>query len=306
MSTMVCLVGDQPIPNLLPIKYLNPDHVLLVTTKKTEEVARRIRVLLPNTKAQSVHPYDLLATVSALEREIAGQTDLVFNLTGGTKMMALAAYSLAARSGHPFVYLQSEGRQSILLRYHFKDGLPFLESKDIIPKVISAMDYLKAHRLGFHEEGPHCENGKITDGGLFEQTLAGVLRQKGFDEVLIGVRDRSVADQIEIDLVILLDNQVGVAEVKLGDAAGEGAKRGLDQLAMAGSPEYLGTYTARFLITARVVPPTIHTLARERDISIIELPSYQTHGPLSQKDAQRLADRVRERLCAAPRGYGAR
>jgi hypothetical protein len=91
---------------------------------------------------------------------------------------------------------------------------------------------------------------------------------------------------------------VGIAEVKLGDLAGRGPKAGLDQLAMAGGREYLGTYTAKFLIVARKQQPGILTLARERGIDVIELPRPDDAQPLTRVQADMLAARIRARLSA--------
>ncbi len=43
--------------------------------------------------------------------------EITFNLTGGTKTMAFAAYELAKSMRSPFTYLQSEGNTSQLFRY---------------------------------------------------------------------------------------------------------------------------------------------------------------------------------------------
>ena len=118
------------------------------------------------------------------------------------------------------------------------------------------------------------------------------MTREGF-EVLANVRPDGVQDQIEIDLAIRYKNQVGIAEVKSGDRH---PKRGLDQLAMAGSREYLGTYTEKFLFTANA-PIKIRKLADSRQITIIELPFNQDVGQLDPTDAARLCTTVREKLC---------
>jgi predicted RecB family endonuclease len=145
-----------------------------------------------------------------------------------------------------------------------------------LPELITIADYLNAHLPGFRVEG-----ASQTDGGHFEQAVANALQEAGF-EVMIGVRPERVADQIEIDLVIRYKNQVGIAEVKLG--GGEAPKKGVDQLSTAGRREYLGTYTRKFLIVARRQNNKIRQLARESDVTLIELPDYRSGRPLSSRE----------------------
>jgi hypothetical protein len=217
---------------------------------------------------------------------------VTFNLTGGTKMMALAAFSLAAQTGSRFVYLENRG--SRLQRYRFEAGAPVREEPLDLPELITAEDYLKAHLDGYTEDGfSRDEQGKLTDGGQFEEAVYLALETR-LDDVLPGVRPARVARQIEIDLVLRAGNKVGIAEVKLGS---QGLKRGLDQLKMAGEPTYLGTYTAQFLITAAVrLPNPIRTLARERGVHVIQAPGYQAGRPLTKADADRLAADIRRVL----------
>ena len=297
---LVSLIGEQPIPNLLPVRYLIPEQTQLVYTSKTRNVAQRLRRIISdsdNLRADiQVDAYDLDRILSVLRAGLADQKDVMFNLTGGTKMMVIAAFALAAQTAQPLVYLQSEGRKSLLYRYAFQQGLPTLEAKEEIPPVITAAEYLRAHLPGFIEEGfSRDKQGDLNEGGCFEKAVYSALKSR-FDEVLAGVRPQGVGDQIEIDLVIRCGNQVGIAEVKLG--GGESPKRGLDQLKMAGEPTYLGTYTIQFLIVAQPrLQKDLAILARERNIEFIPLPDYRAGLPLIKADAERLANTIHKNLC---------
>jgi len=291
---LISLVGEQPIPILLPIKHLRATRVILVYTADTDRVAQHLQKILPHAMLLKVQPYDLSAILARLQDTTAGEPDVVFNLTGGTKPMALAAFALAARNHSPFVYLQSQGHTSLLFRYRFEEGLPILAERETLPALITAEEYLHAHLPGFRIEGFSKDaRGQITDGGRFERAIHDALTRREF-EVLAGVRPEGVADQIEIDLVIRAGNQIGIAEVKLADVEGHGPKAGLDQLAMAAGREYLGTYTVKFLITARRQNARIATLARERGIHIIELPTYRDAGRLTLAEG----DQLERSLCA--------
>ena len=289
---LVSLIGEQPIPNYLVSSYLKPDANLLVCSHTTLTVARRLEKLLPNSQPvelKSDLEYHLTKSIAYMQDCLQGKSGLAFNLTGGTKIMALAGFALASQSSSPFYYFQSEGHASVLYRYAFQDGQVLLEKREELPVLMSTDLYLKAHLPGYHlEESPK------DDGGKFEQVVKNTLIKNGF-EVLSGVRPEGVSDQIEIDLVIRLGNQVGIAEVKLSDKQEEGPKKGIDQLTNAGGREYLGTYTTRFLITGRHLSAGIKNLALQRNVWVIELSQY-SNGRLNEEDSRRLAATVREKL----------
>jgi len=67
---------------------------------------------------------------------------------------------------------------------------------------------------------------------------------------------------------------------------------------MAGEPMYLGTYTAQFLIVAGHLPPPIKTLARRRNVEMIQLPGYVQGQPLGKREADELERAIRQKLCA--------
>lgn len=111
MSPMLTLIGEQPIPNLLPIRHDKPADVLLVYTLLTQRVSDRLkRIIETETTVHlcQVHPYDIPAIQQAIEQKVQvlgwPVSETIFNLTGGTKMMALAAFALAARNDSPFIY----------------------------------------------------------------------------------------------------------------------------------------------------------------------------------------------------------
>src|SRR5690242_20449636 len=113
---LLSLVGEQPIPNLLPHLYLHPEQTFLVYTDFSKTVALRLQKILPNALPirLKASPYRLDQILAELETLCAGIEDLAFHVTGGTKPMALAAFSLAAQSARPVHYLKSEGGKNLL------------------------------------------------------------------------------------------------------------------------------------------------------------------------------------------------
>jgi len=41
-TALILLVGEQPLPNLLPTRRINPELVVLVHTDRTKEIAERL------------------------------------------------------------------------------------------------------------------------------------------------------------------------------------------------------------------------------------------------------------------------
>ena len=111
---MVSLLGEQPIPNLIPIRFYQPDVALLVYTTRTQTVHRRLEGLIQSRlRSCQVDPYDISSIFIEVDGVVAQEksagVDFLFNLTGGTKAMMLAGYRLAQSYGSPFLYLQTEG-----------------------------------------------------------------------------------------------------------------------------------------------------------------------------------------------------
>ncbi len=283
-QVMISLIGEQPIPNLLPIRHDRPQEVVLAYTTLTAKVYERLKKLLEKTvhvHPLSVPPYDIAAFQQQLSDLIKQKnwlaTELSFNLTGGTKSMGFAAYELARHLNAPFLYFQSEGGQSKLFRYDFRGGRAALVQKEIIPSVLSVDDYLRAFLNDYEPQGV-----STTPGGQFEQAVVDFLGP-ALDECVAGVRHGN----LEIDLVCRLANQVGVIEIKSGKRAQ--SKEGLDQLNTAASRECLGTYTKKLLVIDRAWDKTsggLRELAEAHSITIVELPSYSQYGNIDEAEKQ--------------------
>lgn len=294
---LISLIGEQPIPNLLPILYLWPQEVVLIHTSTTKTATERIADIARarigcRIDVLETDPYDIAMQLQAIRQAATGK--VIFNITGGTKMMSLAAYEVAGHEGADFVYLQSERGETKLLRYGFDTGAPALKSSEAIPELIKIDDYLRAHCSGYEVRGfSKDERGALTDGGLFERSVHAVL-SKHF-EVLAGVAPKGAGNQIEIDLVIRRANTVGIAELKLG-GSGDRPKQGIDQLNTAAGREYLGTKTVKFLILANRLNRGNRELAKARNVIVIELNEYVLGSALTPSDAQLLTNEVRKGL----------
>ncbi len=288
---LLCLAGEQPIPNLLPARFLQPAQTLIAHTSldASRKSAQRLAGLIGNTRLFSVGDgYQIARILDAYRREMGESEDeVVVNVTGGTKPMALAAFELARQRRYPLVYYQTEGprgrdQKSMLYRYRFdKQGELHLEEgyPCELPALITLDDYLKAHLDGYHY------NTRETAGKALEDAVAQALRPH-VDEIKQSVVPDGVKDQAEMDLLVRCGNQVGIFEIKTG---GEGSgKKAVDQLTTIAAREYLGTYIARFMVTQVSMEDRYKSLASALRVAVIELKDYRSGRPFSQIDSRNL------------------
>jgi hypothetical protein len=296
-TIMISLVGEQPIPNLLAVLYGRPERAVFVRTERTRPVDEHLRSALGARSNEhditidddpvEVNPYDMTDSESKINELIENKgwppDRIVFNLTGGTKPMALAAYRLAERFFCPFLYLESEGSKSVVYHYRFSEGLE-LEKQEEVPPLIDIDFYLRAYLQGYTD----TEEFK----NEFEKMLYKVL-QPELNEIKHSVKPLPELGGLEIDLVLRCGNRVGIAEAKTGKKAR--SKEGIGQIIAAAEQRFLGTYTEKFLILDREYEPNNRQLALAHRITIIELPSAQS-GELSKEDREKLIQTVKTKL----------
>jgi hypothetical protein len=261
--------------------------------RRVHEVSENLKKLIPNAESLDVPPYDIQAIMRESRRAIDERkllaNDILFNLTGGTKPMAFAAYRLAEEKRCRFVYLQSEGRRSLLYWYGLDSLAGFvLERVEDIPGVITIDDYLKAHGLWGYSSRALKEP--------FEVTVYERLNDAVKDNRLSEIKPSIWQAGLQIDLVLRNKNQIGIAEVKTGRAAESNI--GINQLNTASEQRYLGTFVAKFLILDRPLDPNNEALAAAHRIEVIVLKSWSSDNILSDEDRSTLVDTVLKRLGA--------
>ncbi len=310
MSAMIALVGEQPQPNFLPVLHYQPSSVVLVYTTTTSNTYQFLKEELEKRKINvyriETDPYDIAAIAIALNIGIAeipalSSQLLMFNLTGGTKMMSLAAYQVAAQHNAPVIYLQSERGQSVIDRYNWQGQQLCHQQREQLTKYLSLHDVLNLH-LGqgkdaagkdtWQEKGPtEQSNG----GHLFELAIAQTLEDHGY-EVMCGVKGHN--SQVDIDVMIRYHNQVGIIEAKTGKIDAKTGKvkvtnlEGVKQL--SNTMRYLkATYMRQFLIINGEPSPDQQTVCGLLNIHIISLLQYQQHmRTLTQEDADTLLTEI--------------
>ncbi len=298
MRVLIQLIGAQPLPNLLPPLHLKPDMTILVYTSRTKEVKQNIESIIGPCRSLPCDAYDIESLVEALRRELASQpeAELIFNLTGGTKAMVLAANQVALQQKAQIVYLESERSQSVLYEYRYDDQLNLrLQSRIELPALISIDQFLNAH-LG---QGQWQETGPSKDiGGQFEQAVADALRFKlPQAEVKQGIRFLGRPDgtyaQADLDIVVRCKNQFARIECK-----SQGRTKTLDALKQLNIwTELLGTYTYKFIAMSGSPNKDHQEVYKVTHTKVIELPSFNNNSQsLSEEDQERLAEEIAKAL----------
>lgn len=302
MKVLIQLIGAQPLPNLLPALHLKPDKTILVYTPQTDQVRRRIESVIEpvigHCQSRCCDAYDIKGVVEALHDELQAQqeAELIFNLTGGTKAMVLAANQVAMQRSAQVVYLESERSQNVLYEYRYDDRHTLqLQRRTELPKLITITEFLDAHigKEQWEETGPSKDSG-----GSFEQAVAAALRAKlpQAAEVRQGIRFLDSRDgkrpQVDLDIVVRCGNQFARIECK---SQGKKTLDAAKQLNMV--TELLGTYTRKF-IAMSIEPNPDHAAVYEATrTTVIELSSFDG-ASLSDEDQNKLADEIgRAILC---------
>lgn len=135
-QTHIVLVSAQAAPNLLPAldPALKPQEAILLVSEKMrtradalEKVFRQSGVKTTRIALEDEHDYARLeTTLINLAAERDGQP-MALNVTGGTKLMALAAQSIAQEAGWPVFYVDVDTDEVIWLGKHSASRQPLTE-----------------------------------------------------------------------------------------------------------------------------------------------------------------------------------
>lgn len=269
-TTMLCLIGEQPIPNLLPILHYKPSCVLLVHSQRTLRVAENLAAVVKSQQAQTrvekclvTDAYDVADILDRIEQTLNAKptTQLLVNLTGGTKPMMLAAFELALSRKATSFYFKSEG----LLNEIFYFPETTLPVPKIAPSPFGTTLTVDLHAAAFGREYARAKPDKRSPKQeVFEAAVADALKAAvpaSFHEVVTGARYH---DSVEIDVIVRWQNQLAFCEVYHPDLDKKAQKRSpddtspvhaslkakLDQLSTAGGQNYFGTYIRKILIFA--------------------------------------------------------
>lgn len=116
---LVCLLSDQQIPNLLSIHALKRDHLVLIETPKMKETGKARHLLEAlkcggldfdgrSTRQSIKHEDSISDTLASLRAvySIFPSAKWTANITGGTKIMSIAAYEFFKAMGADIFYIE--------------------------------------------------------------------------------------------------------------------------------------------------------------------------------------------------------
>lgn len=296
-KVMISLVGEQPVPSLLPIRHLQPAEIALIHTHASKRVGDNLKPLLQKASRVilfEVTPYDILKVKASLEKLVSDRqwkgSDLIFNLTGGTKPMSLAAFQFAEEMKSSVTYLQSEGGKSLLYSYVWENQKLQLAGREELKSFLTIDDFLKVY--GRDDYFRKTNNNQHQAGEIFENAVCEALAEI-CDEVKQSVSFRSFP-HVELDLVFRIGNQIGIAEAKTGIEAGK--KSSIDQLNSPTHREFLGTYTKKFLFLQGTISSNNQKLIEAYRINALEINEPLLNGKLAGSDFHLLKEKVTKSL----------
>lgn len=157
MATMVSLVSDQTVPNILAAWQLKPEKLLFVSTE-TMERKLKVRDILTAVNRRMTKPYalgenaecivvledSLFQVLRKLEEWIQGKEDenFIVNLTGGTKLMSIAVFEFFKNYESKMIYIPINKNEYI-------SPFPIRSPKPPIPldSRLTVEEYLSAYGL---------------------------------------------------------------------------------------------------------------------------------------------------------------
>lgn len=301
MTTMIALVGEQPLPNLLPALHYAPDCVLLAHTELTTKTACRLEAILSkkgiNARRIGVDSVKTLDIYHCLKAAASHRRDLIFNLTGGTKAMVLAANLVAQEQRSRVVYLESAKAKNTIYSYSYANkGLQLL-NEEVLPTLLDIDTYLNV-QLGAKGTMWRMDGYSTDIGGQFEETIGHALNGH-VDELCAGIKflgdeaSQQKRPQADLDIVVRIGNQIGVIEVKDQKGSTLDAIKQLNYLSLI-----LGTFTAKFWASSQEANLDHKAVAEVTRTVVIELTSYRSQKSLNGQDQKCLVDAVRKRLVA--------
>lgn len=303
---LVSLVGHQPLPLLLAIRHIKPTKVIFLYSNAALVKQRKDNLiqLLP----AGVEPIDPVITVDPwymrsvpdrlqvlLEDCGLQNAEIICDLTGGTKAMAIGLAEFAAKGSHRVIYLESDSSDPLLQQYKHQHGqLQRIAKAQPVACELSIADFLKVY-LGNVSMTPVLPRDPNSDGALFEAAIrAGFeyLQQNDeLDEICYAIKPMQSE---EIDLILRRGHRLAIVECKQGKEAG--SAYGLLQLNNLASERYLGTYTGKILAVALTYPPNNVRMAEAHGVHLLEFPLWQKGNEWSNGDLQSFRKAVKATL----------
>lgn len=170
----LCLVSDQPMPNVTSALQLKPDQVELLYTKDKITQGQRLEEFFTSrgmaVRGTEIQPFDMQAVMdvcSGLLAEYAG-CRISVNVTGGTKLAAFGVFQVFYAAGKELYYVDTFNRTLIRLAPDKKE--------EPICVTMPILDYLDIH--GFRPESYTTDCAPIKKRRPVTEFLAALAARK--------------------------------------------------------------------------------------------------------------------------------
>jgi hypothetical protein len=135
---MLCLVSRQTLQNLLPILHYQPQRVFFVSTHEEDASRVMLETVLREhgiTCEEPVYvdaydPAHIAQTCVAMRKRFQ-EEQLIVNLTGGTKVMSLAAYRVFSQIPCEIIYTDTPNSRLLILHPEGREPEPLRVDLDI-------------------------------------------------------------------------------------------------------------------------------------------------------------------------------
>jgi hypothetical protein len=125
MNHQIALVGGQLLPVYLGIKEYDPSHVHFIVSRESRDRVSSIQNIINNKKISEYYcdPYSFTSVISTMEQivsSIGAVHEIQINLTGGTKIMFLAAQFIIQNKKVKGFYINQN--ETVLFVPEFKES----------------------------------------------------------------------------------------------------------------------------------------------------------------------------------------
>jgi len=151
-TILISLISDHTIPNVLAVHHFKPDELLFISTKKMEKKKKITAILMTLDRLGLTYENDsiivredsILDCHKKIGNWIEGKEDAEFvvNLTGGTKIMSIAAYEFFKDYSSKMIYIPIPKNEFIVPFPKKRPGEPVK-----LDLRLSVIEYLTAYGL---------------------------------------------------------------------------------------------------------------------------------------------------------------
>ena len=181
MKTIVSLVSDQTVPNILFIREMMPyDRLIFISTEKMEkqDKTNTILSLVENIISETVvvKEDDIDNIKEKLSNiEIEENEEFVVNITGGTKLMSIAVYEFFQNYSSK-IYYMTIGKNSYMQVY------PKIEEEKKIDIELGIEEYFKSYHVKVEGYGKIVKDKEYTNK-FFEKYTCDQLEEEIIDKI---------------------------------------------------------------------------------------------------------------------------